>query len=55
MNGLNQVRDAVISALKSAGVAAVPACEGNAKKYAGAVAAVDVATAEGKGKNWTFS
>ncbi|WP_352416678.1 hypothetical protein [Oscillibacter ruminantium] len=48
MNGLNQVRDAVISALKSAGVAAVPAYEGNAKKYAGAVAAVDVATAEGK-------
>ncbi|BAK99087.1 hypothetical protein OBV_18890 [Oscillibacter valericigenes Sjm18-20] len=48
MNGLNQVRDAVIDALKSTGVAAVPAYEGTAKKYEGAVAAVDVATAEGK-------
>ncbi|MET0016456.1 hypothetical protein [Oscillibacter sp.] len=48
MNGLNQVRDAVIDALKNAGVAAVPAYEGAAKTYEGAVAAVDVATAEGK-------
>lgn len=48
MNGLNQVRDAVIDALRSAGVAAVSAYEGAAKKYEGAVAAVDLATAEGK-------
>ena len=48
MNGLNQVRDAVIDALRGAGVAAVPAYEGEAGEYEGPVAAVDVAAAEGK-------
>lgn len=48
MNGLNQVRDAVIAAIKNAGVAAVPAYEGREKRYDGPVAAVDVAAAEGK-------
>lgn len=48
MNGLNQVRDAVIAALKGAGLTAVPAFEGVAKAYQGPVAAVDVAAAEGK-------
>lgn len=48
MNGLNQVRDAVIAALDAAGVNAVPAYEGAAKRYKTPVAAVDVASAEGK-------
>lgn len=48
MNGLNQVRDAVIGALKGASVAAVPAYEGVAKEFDGPVASVDVAAAEGK-------
>ena len=48
MNGLNQVRDAVINALKGAGIAAMSAYEGAAKEYEGPVASVDVAAAEGK-------
>ncbi len=48
MNGLNQVRDAVIDALKGAGLAAMAAYEGAAKEYEGPVASVDVAAAEGK-------
>ena len=48
MNGLNQVRDAVLEALRRAGVAAVPAFEGAAKRYPGAVAAVDVAVGAGR-------
>ncbi|WP_312940453.1 hypothetical protein [Oscillibacter sp.] len=48
MNGLNQVRDAVIDALKNAGIAAMAAYEGEAKEHEGPVASVDVAAAEGK-------
>ncbi|WP_312279588.1 hypothetical protein [Oscillibacter sp.] len=48
MNGLNQVRDAVINALKGAGIAAMSAYEGAAKEYEGPVVSVDVAAAEGK-------
>lgn len=48
MNGLNQIRDAVIAAIQSAGIAAIPAYEGAAKRYDCSVIAVDVASAEGK-------
>lgn len=48
MNGLNQIRDAVIEALKGAGVTAAPAYEGAAEEHGGAIASVDVAAAEGK-------
>lgn len=48
MNGLNQVRDAVINVLKGAGLAAISAYEGAAREYDGPVASVDVAAAEGK-------
>ena len=48
MSGLNQVRLAVIGALERAGVKAVPAFEGKAKRYHGAVAAVDVGAVSGK-------
>lgn len=48
MNGLNQVRDAVIDALKGAGLTAAVAFEGAAKAYQSPVATVDVAAAEGK-------
>lgn len=48
MNGLNQVRSAVIAALADGGLTAVAAYEGKAKRYPGAVIAVDVAEAAGK-------
>lgn len=48
MSGLNQVRDAVIIALKSMGIAAIPAYEGTAKRHERAVVCVDVAASEGK-------
>ena len=48
MNGLNQVRGAVIAALNGGGLTAVAAYEGKAKQYPGAVIAVDVAEAAGK-------
>ena len=48
MNGLNQVRGAVIAALNGGGLTAVAAYEGKAKRYPGAVIAVDVAEAAGK-------
>jgi hypothetical protein len=47
VNGLNQIRDAVIQTLKNAGLAAIPAWEGTAKRYARPVVAVDVAQAAG--------
>ena len=43
MTELNQVTAAVIRTLESAGLAAVAAYDGPAKRYPGAVAAVDVA------------
>lgn len=48
MNGLIQVRDAVIRTLQDGGLTAVPACSGSAKHYTTPVAAVDVAQAAGK-------
>ena len=48
MNGLNQVRGAVIAALTGGGLTAVAAYDGKAKRYPGAVVAVDVAEATGK-------
>lgn len=48
MSGLDQVRQAVIGALEETGLTAVPAFEGTAKRYAGAVAAVDVGAVSGK-------
>lgn len=48
MNGLNQVRDAVIQTLKQGGLTAVPARNGPAKQYTGPVTAVDVAEASSK-------
>lgn len=45
MNGLGQISAAVIAALQSAGVTAVAAYEGRAKRYDGPVAAVDVESA----------
>jgi hypothetical protein len=48
MTGLNQVRDAVLQILQAAGLTAVAAWDGAAKRYEGAVAAVDVAEASGK-------
>lgn len=48
MTGLNQVRAAVIQALREAGLTAVAAYDGAARQYDGAVAAVDVAEASGK-------
>jgi len=48
MTGLNQVRDAVIRTLRDAGLPAVAAYDGAAKRYDGAVASVDVAEAVGK-------
>lgn len=48
MNGLSQIRTAVIEALTGAGVPAAEAYPGDAKKYTGPVVTVDVAEAEGK-------
>lgn len=49
MRELTQVRDAVVSALKGAGLEALAAFPAErAKRYAGAVAAVAVGAAEGK-------
>ena len=48
MRGLNQVRQAIIDALSAAGLTAVPAFEGQAKRYDTAVVAVDVGTVSGK-------
>ncbi len=48
MTGLNQVKTAVLQTLKAAGLNAVAAYDGAAKRYSGAVAAVDVAEAVGK-------
>lgn len=45
MNGLNQIRAAVLTALQSAGLTAVPAFDGTAHRYAAPVTAVDVADA----------
>lgn len=48
MNGLQQVRQAVIDALNGAGLKAVPAFDGAAARHTGAVAAVDVGAVSGK-------
>ena len=48
MRGLNQVRQAIIDALSAAGLTAVPAFEGQAKRYDTAVVAVDVGAVSGK-------
>lgn len=48
MNGLNQVRSAVLSALTGAGVTAVAAYDGTAQRYEAPVAAVDLAAAAAK-------
>ena len=48
MRGLNQVRQAIIDALSAAGLTAVPAFEGQVKRYDTAVVAVDVGTVFGK-------
>lgn len=48
MNGLNQVRGAVIETLLRGGLTAVAAYDGKAKRYPGPVIAVDVAEAGGK-------
>ena len=48
MNGLNQVRDAIIASLQGASLCAVPAWEGKAKRYDGAVVSVDIAQTAGK-------
>lgn len=48
MNGLNQIRAAVMQALADAGLAAAAAFDGAAKQYPGPVVTVDVAGAEGK-------
>ncbi len=48
MTGLNQVKAAVIETLQKAGLSAVTAYDGAAKRYDGPVAAVDVAEAAGK-------
>ena len=48
MRGLNQVRQAIIDALSVAGLTAVPAFEGQAKRYDTAVVAVDVGAVSGK-------
>jgi len=48
MTGLNQVRDAVVKTLRDAGLTAMAAYGGAAKRYDGAVASVDVAEAVGK-------
>ncbi len=45
MNGLGQICAAVIAALQDAGITAVSAYEGIAKRYDGPVAAVDVESA----------
>lgn len=45
MNGLGQICAAVITALQDAGITAVAAYEGRAKRYGGPVAAVDVESA----------
>lgn len=48
MNGLNQIRTAVIGTLTAAGVPAAEAYPVAAKKHTGPVVTVDVAEAEGK-------
>lgn len=48
MKGLNLVRSAIVTSLTEAGMTAVPAWTGPAKRYSGAVVAVDVAEASGK-------
>ena len=50
MSGLNQVRQAIIRALNGAGLKTVPAYEGAAKRYDGAVIAVDVGAVSGRPK-----
>jgi hypothetical protein len=48
MTGLNQVRTAVVQTLTAAGLTAVTAYDGEAKRYDVPVAAVDVAEVTGK-------
>lgn len=48
MNGLHQIRDAVIRTLESGGITAIPAYAGTAKQYVEPVTAVSVSEAAGK-------
>ena len=48
MRGLEQVRQAVIDALRAAGLTAIPAFAGQAAQYDSAVVAVDVGAVSGK-------
>lgn len=48
MTGLNQIRTAVLSTLTDAGLTAVAAWDGAAKRYDGAVIAVDAAEVSGR-------